>query len=306
MKPLPARAERRGPFAALPTDIALALLAVYIVWGSTYLAIRIGLESIPPLLLIGARYLAAGAILYGFLWWRGGRGADYVAPTRRQWLHSAVAGLVMLGGGTGFTALAEQHIPSSLSATIVTVSPILASVIAGAFGEQPRRGEWLGVGVGFAGAFLLTFDPNARASPQGVALQLCSSLTWTFGSMVAKYRLHLPTGAMTSASQMLAGGALIILIGLVRGEGLTRPVLAESAWAWVYLVVFGSILGYSAYVHLLKNTRPALATSYAYVNPIVAVLLGMTLAGERVSVFQVAAMAVILAGVAFIARARRG
>jgi len=281
------------------SKILLALLAVYTIWGSTYLGIRFALESFPPLLMIGARFIVAGLILLVIV-----RARGEAMPTRKEWLHSAFAGLLMLGGGTGFTALAEQFIPSSLSATIVTVSPIMAAVIAGIFGMWPRRAEWLGILIGFAGAFLLTFDPSAQANPAGIALQLTGSIFWTLGSILSARKLTLPKGGMTSAAQMLAGGVLVLLIGFARGEAITKEIVPVAVAAWVYLVIFGSIVAYSAYVFLLKHTRPALATSYAYVNPIVAVGLGAVLGGEAISPARVAAMAVILVGVAFLTRAR--
>lgn len=292
-------ASLHSPSDAPTTKIILALIVVYIIWGSTYLGIRFALISFPPITMIGVRFIAAGLILLVVL-----RARAEALPTRKEWLHSALAGLLMLGGGTGFTALAQQYIPSSLSATVVTVAPLTAAVMAGFLGIWPRRAEWLGILIGFAGAFLLTFDPSAQANPIGVILQMTGSLSWTFGSILSANKLSLPKGGMASAAQMLAGGVLVTGIGLASGESITKPIVPLAVAAWLYLAIFGSVAAYSAYLFLLKNTRPALATSYAYVNPIVALGLGALLGGETISPARLAAMSVILVGVAFLTRAK--
>lgn len=271
-------------------DALLALLTIYLVWGSTYLAIRLALVSFPPFLLISTRFLAAGAILFVISLVR-----REALPTVRQWRNSAIVGGLLLAGGVGMTAFAEQYISSSLAVIIIASSPIWIVLATGLFGQWPRRAEWLGIAVGFAGVALLAFDGNLRAQPIGVIAQVIAIMSWSLGTALSR-KLDLPKGSMGNAVEMVCGGAILLGMSALRQEQVPASFEPQAIAAWVYLVTFGSLLAYSAYMHVLKHVRPAMASSYAYVNPVVALALGY-LAGERVAPIAFVAVGVILAGV---------
>jgi drug/metabolite transporter (DMT)-like permease len=281
-----------------PTRIALALAAVYLVWGSTYLGIRIGLEGYPPFLMGAVRFLGAGALFYAFLRWRG-----HAAPTRAQWRNAAVMGVLMLLGGNGLVNFAEKSVSSGLAAIAVASMPLWAGSFSALKGRQPSRGEWLGLGIGFAGVVWLNVGSAMSASLPGMIALLLAPVCWAFGSVWSRDR-DLPAPFMSTAAQMLCGGVAMSLVGLGIGERITSVPPLQATLAVAYLALFGSIVAFSAYIWLLHNVRPALATSYAYVNPPIAVLLGALLLGEHVDAHVIGAMAVILAGVLIITRAK--
>lgn len=283
--------------ARLTPAVLLSLALVYVVWGSTYFGIKVAIESLPPLGMLAVRFVVAGALLYAFLRWRGAP-----APTAREWRASAVVGLLLLGGGTGLVTLAERDASSSVAAMVLAVSPLFAALFARLWGERTGGREWLGIGVGLAGIALLNVG-ELSATPLAAGLLILAPLCWTFGSQWSRH-LPLPAGLMGSAAEMLTGGALLGLLSLAWGERWAEPS-AASLWALAYLTVFGSLVAYSAYMYLVAHTRPALATSYAYVNPVVAVLLGVGLGGERLSGLGWAALGVILTGVVLVAWPRR-
>ncbi len=283
---------------ASPAKVMLALASVYLVWGSTYLGIRIGLEGYPPFLMGGLRFVAAGLVLYGFLRWRGGP-----APSRAQWQNAAVLGVLMMLLGNGLVNLAETSVSSGLAAIAVASMPLWAGVFGALKGRHPSRGEWLGLGIGFAGVVWLNFGSQMSASLVGMIALLMAPVSWAFGSVWSRDR-NLPEPFMSTAAQMLCGGAAMILLGLLLGERIHQVPPLRATLAVVYLAGFGSIIGFSAYVWLLHHVRPALATSYAYINPPIAVLLGAMLLDEHVDAHVIGAMAVILAGVLIITRAR--
>jgi drug/metabolite transporter (DMT)-like permease len=281
----------------LPAAVLLSLAAVYVIWGSTYFAIRVAVAVWPPLLLVGTRFIVAGLILFVFLRLRGA-----ALPTRRQWLHAAVVGLLLLGGGNGFVTVAEQWVSSSLAAAVVATAPLWVALLSGLSGQWPARLEWLGIVVGFAGVVLLNLEGEMRANPLGALALVAAPLCWALGSVLSR-RLQLPTGAMGTAAEMLTSGVILTAGGLLRGERLAA-VTAPALGAWLYLVIFGSLVAFSAYMYLIRNVRPALALSYAYVNPVVAVGLGMALGGEALTGVGLAGIGVILVGVIFITLAR--
>jgi drug/metabolite transporter (DMT)-like permease len=274
--------------------LVACLVIVYLVWGSTYLAIRIALEGLPPLLMSAMRNLAAGPLVLGWMFWRGGP-----RPTPRQWRNGAVIGVMMMSIGNGFVCLAEQWVPSGIAALVVGSAPVFAIVFGLGFGARPRLLEWLGVLLGLAGMVVLNFDTHAAASPPGIALLFVATASWSLAT-VLQPRLDMPKGGMSAGVQMVSGGVFLWGMSLVRGERLPQHVPTQAWLALLYLVVFGSILAYSAFVYVINHSRPALATSYAYVNPIVAVGLGALFVGETVSTPLLAGMAVILAGVALV------
>lgn len=277
-------------------QIALGLLAVYLIWGSTYLGIRFGLEGFPPLLMAGIRFLCAGAVVYAWL-----RGRGDAAPTPRQWRNAAIMGALLLGLGNGMVSIAQQWVSSGLAAIAVASMPLWAALFGVLYGRRYLRVEWLGVLVGFVGVLGLNFGAELRAQPWAALALVIAPAAWAFGSVWSRGR-DLPPPFMSTAAQMLCGGALMFTAGLLTGERMTAMPPTSAILAVAYLAVFGSIVGFGAYIWLLHHVRPALATSYAYVNPPIAVLLGALLAGERVGVMTIVAMAVILVGVVLITR----
>lgn len=276
-------------------SVLLALLGVYLIWGSTYLAMRFAIESMPPLLMAGIRYVCAGALIFLFLWWRG-----HALPTRRQWRDAGIVGVLLLLGGNGMVGLAmERGVSSGMSALVVGVTPLFALVFAYFWGQRASAREWMGILLGLAGLVLLNFGRELSASPLGGLLLVLAALSWSFGSMWGK-RLDLPQGFMASAVEMMVGGLALLLVAGLRGEAMTEMPTAKALWALAYLIFIGAILGFSAYVYLLQTVRPALATSYAYVNPVVAVALGVSFAGESVDLMEMLAMGVILGGVVLV------
>lgn len=277
--------------------VILALLAVYLIWGSTYLGIRYTLEGFAPYQMAGIRFVIAGSVLYVFL---RARGAP--SPSWRQWRASAIVGALLLVGGMGSVAYAEQWIASGLAAVWIATMPLWAALFAGLLGRWPRRMEWLGMGIGIAGVVLLNLEGNLQANPIGVLALTFATISWAFGSVWSN-RLALPSGLMASAAEMLCGGVMLAALSLIIGEPPPHPT-DRSVLALVYLIVFGSLVAFSAYGYLLRRVRPTLATSYAYVNPVVAVILGVGLAGEPIGGIGVVAMLVILAGVALVMLSR--
>lgn len=308
------RTQPPGPVSHAPTSsgpavpgtigrrrllVGLALISLYLVWGSTYLGMRFAIESFPPLIMAGIRFFVAGVLLYLFLRLRGA-----AVPTAVQWRSAAVIGSMLLAGGTGGVAFAEQWVASGVAALMIALVPLLTVLFGGLWGHRPSRLEWLGILVGFAGVGLLNLGGNLRTSPVGALVLVLAAASWSLGSMWSK-RLPLPAGLMSSATQMLAGGVLLLIFSVVIGENMHELPTVKAVGALVYLIVFGSFVGFSSYLYLLNTVRPALATSYAYVNPLVAVALGVMLAGERVSSVELLAMPVIVTGVLLV-MARRG
>jgi drug/metabolite transporter (DMT)-like permease len=280
--------------------VPVSLFLVYVVWGSTYLALKWGLDGFPPFVLNGIRLVVAGVLLYAWARWRG-----RPAPTRRQWLHAFFLGGVMFIGGMGLVTVAEDNgVGSGLVAAAVAVMPLWAALWAGALGEWPTRFEWLGLAVGFAGVVMLSREGDFQASTLGLVLMILAPIFWAFGSVVAR-RLDVPTAGMASATQMFGGGVLLLVAGFGRGEAFDGMPALGAWFSLGYLIVFGSVLTFSAYIYLLANTRAAVATSYAYVNPVVAVVLGVTLGGEVIGVWTYAGLPVILLGVALVGYAQR-
>ncbi len=285
-------------------SIALALAAVYLVWGSTYLAIRFALEGgYPPLLMAGARFVVAGGLMFAVLRLRG-----VPAPTRAQWRTLVPMAVLLLGLGNGMVCIAEQSVSSGLAAVAVASAPIWIALFSMARGDRPGRLEWLGLAIGFAGVLWLNAGSSLTATPVGLVALLIAPLAWAFGSVWSRGR-DLPSPFMAAAAQMLAGGLIILAAGVVVGERFDAMPTWKGTLSLAYLTSFGSIVGFTAYVWLLHNVRPTLAGSYAYVNPAIAVLLGAWLASERFEVADLGAMGVILFAVVAItlgrARARK-
>jgi drug/metabolite transporter (DMT)-like permease len=284
-----------------------ALGTVYMVWGSTYLAIRVAIDTIPPFLMAGVRFLVAGAVLYAVAIGRGEREADRPGP--REWRAAAVAGILLLVCGNGAVVWAEQHVDTGPTSLIIATVPLWMVLIAGLVLREGVSGrEILGIILGLAGLVVLVGVPGEGGlHAAGAALLLVASLSWASGSMYSR-RAPLPRRPLVStAMQMLVGGAGLAVLGGLTGElaelELSRVTLA-SALGLVYLIVFGSLVAFSAYVWLLQNARTSLVSTYAYVNPVVAVFLGWAILDEPITAATVMAGAVIVAAVALIVTGR--
>ena len=294
----PATASARGALDERVL-IPLALFALYVIWGSTYLAIRFALASYPPFLLAGVRFLGAGTLLYGFLRMRG-----IAAPTARQWRNAAFTGVLLLGFGNGLVCFAEERVSSGIAAVAVASMPLFAALFAGMYGQWATRRETVGLLIGFAGVVVLNLGSGLSGSRLGALALLTAAMCWAFGSVWSR-RQDMPSGPMNTAAQMLCASVALLAVGFGGGERLPAHPTLHATLALLYLAVFGSIIAFSAYLYVLRHARPALATSYAYVNPPVAVLFGVLLAGEHVGPFDLAGMAVILLGVGVITLAKR-
>ncbi|MCC6200552.1 MAG: drug/metabolite exporter YedA [Moraxellaceae bacterium] len=275
--------------------VLTALISLYLIWGSTYFAMRLVVEGMPPLLSAGIRYTIAGSLMFVFLKMRGA-----AWPSAVQWRDAGIIGALLLLGGNGAVALAlDQGVSSGMSALVVAIAPLFALIFASLWGQVVQGRDWVGIALGFCGVLLLNTGSELAASPIGAVLLIAAALVWAFGSMWGK-RLQQPPAFMASAVQMLVGGVVLVLAGGLHGETMTTMPSAQSLWALAYLIFFGSILGFSSYVYLLATVRPALATSYAYVNPVVAVAIGVWLGGEQVETLELVGMTIILAGVVLV------
>jgi len=281
--------------------------AVYLLWGSTYLAIKYAIATMPPLLMAGSRFLLAGSIMTG----AGRLSADYQKPTLAQWKTSCVVGAALLVGGNGGIVLAERFVPSSLAALLVATEPFWIVVLSWLWlrGERPNGKVVLGLLLGFGGVYLLVGEQlfagagASRAQLGGVVLVLAAAFSWAAGSIYG-LRAAVPQSAvLASGLQMLAGGSLLLVLGTLTGEwrGFDPGRVALASWlGWGYLVVFGSLVAFTAYSWLLKHAPPARVATYAYVNPVVAVLLGWAVAGETLTAQMLAGAAVIVGSVVLI------
>ena len=278
--------------------VALALLSVYVLWGSTYLAIRFALPGFPPFLLTAVRMALAGALMYVVL-----RARGTPPPTRAQWKKLWVLAIFMTVLSNALVNLAEVSVSSGLVAIGVAAMPLWAGAFSALRGHHPSRGEWLGLLVGFAGVVWLNLGSDVGASTAGAIALLVAPVAWAWGSIWSRGQ-DLPEPFMSAASQMLAGSVMSLAVGLALGERIHGLPALQPTLAMLYLVVAGSVLGFTAYVWLLHHVRPALATSYAYVNPPIAMLFGAWLMDERFGAHAIGAMLVILAGVAIITRAK--
>lgn len=285
-----------------------AFAALWTIWGSTYLAIRIAIETLPPFLMSGVRFLVAGALLYA---WMRRRGEPN--PAAPEWRSGAVIGALLLLCGNGGVAWAEQFIPSGLAALIVAVVPIwmvLFDWIGGA--ARPRPPVLLGLALGLLGVGVLVGPEDliggAPVDPVGTLVISAGTVAWALGSIYSRSAPMPRSPRMSTAIQMLWGGVFLSIAGVATGElGRVEPsaISLRSAAAWLYLVFFGAIIAYSAYVYLLRHTDPAKASTYAYVNPVIAVLLGWALASEPLGPRIMLAVALIIPAVALIVSFRR-
>ncbi len=297
-----------------PTRLAIltAFAAIYVIWGSTYLAILFAIRSIPPLLMAGARFLLAGIILYFVARWSGAGRSRAI-----EWRTALIVGACLLVGGNGGVTLAEQYVPSGFAALLIATVPLYIALLSWLFGmsARPRPLAILGLIGGFVGVGIL-IGPALRlsaheASPHawlGMAILLCSSFIWSAGSLYSRQAVGAASPFLAAGQQMLCGGTLLLLAGLGRGE-LRQfdpgAITMQSLGAFIYLVLVGAIVGYVAYAWLLRHCEPANVATYAYVNPVVAVILGALFAGEKLTLMTGLAAAIIIGSVALVITAGR-
>jgi drug/metabolite transporter (DMT)-like permease len=291
--------------------IVIAFAALYLIWGSTYLGIRFAIETIPPFLMAGTRFLIAGLIMYAIAWSQGIGKSSWA-----NWRTSLIIGACLLLGGNGGVTISEKYIDSGLAAVIVAIVPIYIVVLGWATGTAPRPTAvvWLGLFGGFVGVGIL-LGPALRFSSYdlhrpaiGMSILLVSSFLWSAGSLYSRTAKHAASPFLTAAQQMICGGLLLLLAGIVTGE--TRQfhpasMSTLSIASFAYLVVIGAVVGYTAYIWLLRHCDPAKVATYAYVNPVVAVLLGAAFAGETLSMRILVAAGLIIGSVAMVITAQQ-
>ena len=274
--------------------IMLALLAVYFIWGSTYLAITYAIESIPPFLMSGMRFMIAGGLLYAYLRLRGQSN-----PTRIQWRNAMLVGTLMMGVGMGGVTFAEQWVSSGLAALTVSVLPLWAMVFASVVERLPTRFEVFGLALGLIGVVILNIGSDLWGEPIGAIALIIAPMGWSLGSIWSRH-MDLPGGLMRPATMLICASVPMLALGLLQGEQITQAPTAESVSALLYLAFFGSVIAFGAYLYLLQNASASVATSYAYVNPIIAVILGSLLTGETVTILTIIAGGFIIGAVMII------
>jgi len=291
-----------------PKKLAIlsAFAALYLIWGSTYLGIRFAIETIPPLLMAGTRFLLAGFIMYAIA-----RGQGAPKGSLANWRTALIIGACLLLGGNGGVTLAEQYVSSGLASVMVATVPIYMALLAWWNGIAPKPTPivWLGLAGGFAGVAILIgpalrFSPNDTSHPAiGMLILLCSSFIWSVGSIYSRKARSASPPLLLAAQQMICGGALLTLAGLLMGEHhrlAASRISLLSIGAFAYLVIIGALVGYTAYIFLLRHCDPAKVATYAYVNPIVAVILGALFAGEILTTRTVLAAGLIIGSVALV------
>lgn len=291
--------------------VITAFAALYLIWGSTYLGIRFSIETIPPFLMAGARFVLAGMIMYAIAWSQG-----IGKSTWANWRTSLIIGACLLLGGNGGVTISEQYIDSGLAALIVAIVPIYIVLLGWMTGmaRRPTPIMWMGLAGGFIGVAVL-FGPGlhfhsvgGRNPAIGISILLVTSFIWSAGSLYSRVAKHAPSPFLTAAQQMICGGILLLLAGIVTGElphFHPSSISALSLGSFIYLVIIGAVVGYTAYIWLLRHCDPAKVATYAYVNPIVAVLLGTLFAGETLTARMLIAAALIIGSVALIITAQQ-
>ncbi|MEP6764453.1 MAG: EamA family transporter, partial [Gemmatimonadaceae bacterium] len=269
---------------ATRTQLALGFLCIYVLWGSTYLAIRFAVATIPPFIMGGVRFIIAGSLLYGWSRLRGG-----AKPTVEQWKNAFIIGFLLLLIGNGAVAWSEQRVSSGMTSLLVATMPLWL-VLAELYNRRrPQLLQWVAVAAGLIGVALLVLPTGSGSEispavdPIGAVVLMIGSLSWTIGSLFARTAKLASPQSLASGMQMLCGGALMLSVSLVSGEWTdfhASAVTSSSMFGLLYLVFFGSIIGFSTYMWLLSVAKPAAVGTYAYVNPVVAVLLGVVIGGE--------------------------
>lgn len=284
-----------------------AFAAVYLVWGSTYLGMAVMVETLPPFAAGGARFILAGALLYA---WQRLRGEP--TPTAPQWRAAALVGALLFVGGNGGVVWGLRWVPSGIAALLVATTPVFMTALPWLVGrgERPALAEWAGLALGLLGVAILVGEPGPDRAGGHEVLGACAivagTLAWATGSLVSRALPQPPSSLMASAAQMLCGGAAMLAVGLAGGESVALGSVSARSWtAFAYLVLIGSLVGFAAFTYLLRRTTPSRVATYAFVNPVVAVVLGWALLDERLGGRQWLAAALILAAVALILAAPR-
>lgn len=284
-----------APTPPSPWMVVLCLLAVYVVWGTTYFAIKVGIEGSPPFFLIGTRFVLAGGLL---LVMQRARGVPL--PTGRQWGGATLIGFLLLVMGNGGVAVAERWVSSGATVALISVMPLATALWSGAFGEWPGRGEWLAIGIGTVGAAVMIVGRDLSGSVVGTAIILVGTACWSLGTVWSR-RLDIPHGPTGFGAEMLAAGLISLGISAVLGEHWALPDSPRVWGAWVYLVVFGSLIAFSAYRFLVERVSATLAATYAYVNPPVALLVGWWLGDESFAPNTLIGLPIVLLSVGLLA-----
>jgi drug/metabolite transporter (DMT)-like permease len=282
-----------------PPLILACLAATWFVWGSTYLAIKFSLASFPPFFGMGTRFIVAGIALLAWTWYRTRR-----APTLLEWRNGIAVGTLMLAGNTGGVAYAEQWIASGLVVSFTAITPAMLALVSLPFGVRPARLEVLGVVLGFVGVLMLASGAGFSGSPAGLIAMIVAVITWSIGSVLSQHVLPLARGAAGFSTQLLGGGLSLLLLSTLTRETFHWPPEPLASAAWLYLVVFGSLIAFTAYMVLLSNTTTTLASSFTFVNPVIAMFLGISFGGDRISALEWFAVAVIVVGVTVVVLAR--
>lgn len=282
--------------------IALAYLSVFIIWGSTYLAIRVGVQDLPPALFAGVRFVCAGALMLAY-----GKLRGLPLPDRRGIRDLSITGIFLLIGGNLLVVWAQKTIPSGLAALIIAIVPLFMSSIDSFMprGQTLPPIGWFGILVGIAGTAILVSPSlglveGQHLDPYGITALLMACVFWSIGSVYSRHHYVKGNVFVNSGVQNFVPGVILVLLGTIMGEGADFQLTVNGALALVYLIVFGSILGYTSYVYLLRHQPPAKASTYAYVNPVVAIFLGWLILDEVVTLRTIIAALVILAGVAIV------
>jgi drug/metabolite transporter (DMT)-like permease len=278
--------------------VPVCLFCVYIIWGTTYYALKVGLEGAGPYFLIGTRFVVAGGLTMAWLRLRG-----QPLPTARQWRGAAVLAFLLLVVSLGNITVAEKWVTSGATVALVTLVPLAVALWSVVLGSRPKALEWAAIVMGSAGTFVMIMGEDLRAQPLGTVLILIGIASWSLGTVVSK-RIETPPGAMGFAAEMLAGGVMALVLSAVFRESWYIEPAARVLWAWGYLVVFGSLIGFSAYRYLVDEVSPTLATSYAYVNPLVGLLVGWGLGHETFSANVLIGLPIVLASVGALAWAQ--
>ncbi|HVH42973.1 MAG TPA: drug/metabolite exporter YedA [Labilithrix sp.] len=281
-----------SPRARLDLRLVVALAIVYVIWGSTFLAMRIAVSALPPWAMAGSRFTVAGLLALGVARLRNER-----LPSRRDWLIALPAGSLLFVIGNGLVAVAEQSIPSSVAAVVVATMPLFASAFNALRGERATRADVVGMALGLIGVIVLSGGSALLSAGSHGFLLLVAPVGFALGSLLVRARGPRAGGLAVAAPQMLCGGGVMLVISAASGEHLSGVVPWTAIAAWVYLVVLGSLVSFTAYAWLLRNARPALAMSHAYVNPLVAVVLGAVFGGEHLGLSSALAAVLIAGGV---------
>lgn len=289
------------PPRALSPLVLSCLAATWLIWGSTYLVIRFALVGFPPFLMMGTRFLCAGGVL---MTWQLSRGAKL--PGFKEWRNAVLLGALMLGGGMGGTAYAEQTIASGLVVAFIAVIPLLLVVIHLTMRIFPSPSELIAVLVGLAGVVMLTQGAGIHSSPAGLLAIALGSFGWALGSVLSQRGFPLAPGATGFATELLCGGITLLAMSALAGESWHWPNQLSAWMAWLYLTTFGTLIAFNAYMVLLARTSSTLAASYSLVNPVVALILGVTLGGETITTWEWMASGVVMLGVVLLFRGRRG